>query len=33
MWVRNAWYVAGWLPEFAPGSIHQCNVRTDRGIV
>ena len=22
MWVRNAWYVAGWLPEFAPGAIH-----------
>ena len=22
MWVRNAWYVAGWLTEFAPGSIH-----------
>ena len=22
MWVHNAWYVAGWLPEFAPGSIH-----------
>ena len=22
MWVRNAWYVAGWSPEFAPGAIH-----------
>jgi phenylpropionate dioxygenase-like ring-hydroxylating dioxygenase large terminal subunit len=22
MWVRNAWYVAGWLPEFAAGAIH-----------
>ena len=22
MWVRNAWYVAGWLPEFAAGPIH-----------
>ena len=22
MWVRNAWYVAGWLTEFAPGAIH-----------
>ena len=22
MWVRNAWYVAGWLPEFQPGAIH-----------
>ena len=22
MWVRNAWYVAGWLPEFAPAAIH-----------
>jgi phenylpropionate dioxygenase-like ring-hydroxylating dioxygenase large terminal subunit len=22
MWVRNAWYVAGWSHEFAPGSIH-----------
>src|SRR5436190_22179122 len=22
MWVRNAWYVAGWSHEFAPGAIH-----------
>ena len=22
MWIRNAWYVAGWSHEFAPGAIH-----------